>query len=440
MVYHKFTLSILKAFVLSMVLFQVIKTGFNLSGIYLLYPYFIATTLIFVSYPGVLFSWRMKYISNIIVLLLPLIFIGSLIFFYQMVVLEESSFNILYSIRFYYGVFILFFSFVIFLFWMNIRIQTIQEWILSLIETVLVVSFILTAIEFCGIMFGVDPGIFWWIRKDHLNDIIRLQRESIDSAAALRAYGLTANSAILGGFTAFLMAYYYALVVNTIRFRNILILLLGIITILMSKSGTGYVTFALFLLLPLKRYIKNLSKFRASIFSLFFFIIVGTLLISTIDFYRFSDDYISRFSELLSNTITFASTIVGDDLGKLLMGSMNLTKYGGEEQFQGQSEISYYDFTFIAFFIEFGLLGILLYIFILFALIRLAYNNESHYARWSFVILLIGTFHYAVSFWICSQVMMAIILAADIYIRQHSNRHLFSTDITKQQKIQRVAM
>lgn len=413
MIHHKLVLSILKLSVITMVLFQVIKSGFNLSGAYLLYPYIIAAILIFVSAPWILFSRSIKYISGIAVLLFFLMFVVFLIFCYQIIALKGDVFYIVYSIRFYYGVFILFSGFAGFLFWMNIKAQTLQKWILSLIETVLVVSFILTAIEFCGIMLGVAPKIFWWIRKENLDLITLYQREGVSEG--LRAYGLTANSAVLGGFTAFLMAYYYALVVNTIRFRNILILLLGIITILMSKSGTGYVTLGLFLLLPLKRYIKSLFEFRARMLPLFF-IIICILLISFVKFDRFSEDYLNRFSELLSNTATFASTIVGDDLGKLLMGSMNLMKYSGQI-YEWHSEISYYDFTFIAFFIEFGLLGVFLYVFILFALIRLGNNKETPYVRWSFIILLIGTFHYAVSFWVCSQVMVAIILATNIYIR-----------------------
>ncbi len=140
---------------------------------------------------------------------------------------------------------------------------------------------------------------------------------------------------------------------------------------------------------------------------------------------RLTQDYWDRFGPLFLGTAGFLWDQAFTGWGSFLLGITNLYQFSkpGAEAFSlAEVEVSFYDYGWIAFLIELGLVGVIVYLSSYLRLVKLAFPATDWIARWSFAVLLLASLHYAVSFWVCSQVMAAIILAAGIYVRWKESR------------------
>jgi len=319
---------------------------------------------------------------------------------YQVLVLDEVLFFVLYSMRFYFGGVFLIIFYLQFFRSCDIAPEVIKKWILGFVEIAIVFNFFMAAAE---IFFGAS----FWIPASRF-------REGIDELS--RSFGFTGNSAVLGGFSVFLTLYYFSQNQGSLRMRNWFILLLGLITLGLSQSGTGYYCFALAILAIFYNGIRHKLLLIPIIFAFIAFSFVILLGQEQLDEGgRLTVRALIGLIQLHGlNVCLFAQQAIDGSLFNLVLGSFNFMKYTTftEKLWFIEGNSSIYDFAYIAMLLEVGLVGFAAYLWFYIRAASRAFGKEAFLSKFSIYILLFGSLHYGVSFWICSQVMSGLLLTA----------------------------
>lgn len=399
------------AVVFSTAFFTVIKSGLNLSGPILLYPYALALAFYFFG--------RGRYAPRAVPVLLACCAL-CLVAAYHLIVLHEPIQGMLYPLRFYFGVFILFWGFASFLFWLDAGVEPVRRWLVGLIEAVLFGSFLVAALEYFGVISGlVHPARFWWTRTPDVADIANYQAAHIYSA--IRAYGMASNPTVLAIFSIFLTVYYWGLVEGSLKRRNIFIILCGLATILLSMSGTGLlILLAVFAAITHRNW-SRLNKADRSFRALLF---LGVALVAiwsqANESGRFNPGSLVALGEHFSRTWpVFLGYMTHENFLGPIYGSINLLAayHPGTKAPLDLAGSSFYDYAPLGFMMDIGLIGIVVYLSALLGLAVTAFPKSDFMSRLSVLALLAGSVHYPSCFWMCSQAMLAAILAAGIYMR-----------------------
>ncbi|MBI3632684.1 MAG: hypothetical protein HY226_00150 [Candidatus Vogelbacteria bacterium] len=345
--------------------------------------------------------------------------------YYHVVLLGEQVGDIFYIFRFYYGMFFLFFGFYAFLLWFDPGTKRALTWARSLASTVLIISFLLAVFEVAGLFLGVvHPSQLTWAHDRSIASI------TDGSFSLIRANSIAANPSVLGGFSLFLVLYLYGTSEHPTRFREAFVLVLGLATVLLSQSGTGLlllaITFFVFCL--------RLSTFRKTETNALLLTVLVVMALGII-YSQFNED--GRLSPESREFYPFLLQLIADFVkdssspGYLspFFGLINIRQFNkldAEDLLWGNPTLQYYlrfyDFAYVAFLIELGIVGLASYLFSLRSLVNRAFPREDFAVRWGFGVLLLATLHYPVSFWVCSQVMVAVILATGIYVRETSSQ------------------
>lgn len=319
---------------------------------------------------------------------------------YQVLVLNELLFFVLYSMRFYFGGIFLMIFYLQFFRSCAIAPEILKRWILGFVELAILFNFFMAGMEACFDM-------VFWVPTTRLN-------EGVDSLS--RSFGFTGNSAVLGGFSVFLTLYYFSQKMGTMRWRNRVVIFLGLITLGLSQSGTGYYCLILGILGILYNGVKRklfliplISAFIAFGFILFFgqeqFNEGGRFTISSL---------IGIIERHGISVWIFAYQSIGGSLFNFILGSFNFAQYAstieGISLIENHSSI--YDFAYIAMLLEVGFIGLFAYIWFYVKSASKAFNKTQFLPKFSIYVFLFGSLHYGASFWICSQVMSGLLLAA----------------------------
>lgn len=409
--------AVLGAAVLATVFFTVVKSGLGLPTTLQIYPYAAAAALgLYAAFkPGRQTGIREP--RAVVVL----IWLAALPFLYHLLVLEEPLEDLLYTFRFYFGMFGLFLGFALFLFSIDAGAAATRRWIKRTTAAVLVSSFLLAAAEYIGVIAGLAlPKRFWWIRQIDLADITRYQAEHIHSA--IRAYGIASNPPVLGAFSVFLTVYYLSLIEPAPSPAEALVAACGLATVFLSMSGTGLALLIAVSAVLLCRNWRRMTR-RARSLRIASFLVIGFLAVLSQwnESGRFSAIYASQFEDLFSRTFSVVLDCMNKEPLDPFFGPVNL--YSAYKSGVAPWDLaggSFYDFTALGFAMDMGLVGIAVYLVSLLGLIVSAIPKGNFTARLSVLALLAGSIHYPSIFWMCSQGMLAAILSTELYIRRRS--------------------
>lgn len=416
-------LKLLQVFILISLPVTAFNNIFNISKYFNIYPYLLMAILFFIAIlPQPKVNPRSHTHHLFILLFISTAFFA--IFLYQTKHLEYPAFSILYNLRFYFGVIPLFLSLYLFLNSCNLNPNQLYKLQLNLIESAIVLNF---AMGLCDVLFPLmGYGPTPWIPPIRLSNFLFFKYH----LGIPRAYGFTGNAAVFGAFSLFLTTFYFACIYEKPSKKNLLVLFCGALSIILSQSGTG------FLLSLVTFFAITFFTLKNKLIRPYLILIALAILISAIIGYKeFSPTGRYSFSGIKhlylthgQNVLAFASGMLKGKSLHALLGCFNFNAYDFQ-QIHNQTifnHSSLYDFTYLAMFLEVGILGLLAYFFFFYYFISKAFSKKSPLKKFSFLLLLLSSLHYGASFWICSQIMTAALLSINLYLKEATSVCLYT--------------